>query len=95
MFQINTRTLKVTSLPILPHTDLYVTYIYPDSHQRIWIGTDNNGLYVSDRNGSIIAFYSKEQLGSNAIKGIIEDEMSNIWVGTGNGLCCINPQTKI
>ena len=73
MFQINTRTLKVTSLPILPHTDLYVTYIYPDSHQRIWIGTDNNGLYVSDRNGSIIASYSKEQLGSNAIKGIIEE----------------------
>ena len=93
IFQINTHTLKVTSLPILPHTDLYITYIYPDSHQRIWIGTDNNGLYVSDRNGSIIAFYSKEQLGSNAIKGIIEDEMSNVWVGTGNGLCCINSQT--
>ena len=89
IFQINTHTLKVTSLPILPHTNLYITYIYPDSHQRIWIGTDNNGLYVSDRNGNIIAFYSKEQLGSNAIKGIIEDEMSNVWVGTGNGLCCI------
>ena len=93
IFQINTHTLKVTSLPILPHTNLYITYIYPDSHQRIWIGTDNNGLYVSDRNGNIIAFYSKEQLGSNAIKGIIEDEMSNVWVGTGNGLCCINSQT--
>ena len=78
----------------MPHTDLYVTYIYPDSHQRIWIGTDNNGLYVSDRNGSIIASYSKEQLGSNAIKGIIEDEMNNIWVGTGSGLCCINPQME-
>jgi ligand-binding sensor domain-containing protein len=38
-------------------------------------------------------FNSKEQLGSNAIKGIIEDEMSNVWVGTGNGLCCINSQT--
>ena len=41
---------------------------------------------------AIIAFYSKEQLGSNAIKGIIEDEMSNVWVGTGNGLCCINSE---
>ena len=43
---------------------------------------------------SIIAFYSKEQLGSNAIKGIIEDEMSNVWVGTGNGLCCINSTNR-
>ena len=51
-------------------------------------------LYVSDRNGSIIAFYSKEQLGSNAIKGIIEDEMSNVWVGTGNDFVVSIPKQE-
>ena len=53
--------------------------------QRIWsVSYTHLDVYKrQDRNGSIIAFYSKEQLGSNAIKGISEDEMSNVWVGTG------------
>ena len=39
--------------------------------------------------------YSKKELGSNAIKGIIEDDQSTIWIGTDNGLCNIQPKSGL
>ena len=95
IYQINTHTLQVRPNHILPYMNLYITYIYPDSHKQIWVGTDNNGLFLLNHKGQIIRSYTNEQLGSNAIKGIVEDNMQNIWIGTGSGLCCINPKTQL
>ena len=39
--------------------------------------------------------YSKKELGSNAIKGIIEDDQNTIWIGTDNGLCNIQPKSGL
>ena len=37
----------------------------------------------------------KKELGSNAIKGIIEDDQNTIWIGTDNGLCNIQPKSGL
>ena len=64
-----------------------MTYLYMDSQGNIWAGTNNDGLFVLNKKGEKLKSYSKKELGSNAIKGIIEDDQNTIWIGTDNSLC--------
>ena len=72
-----------------------MTYLYMDSQGNIWAGTNNDGLFVLNKKGEKLKSYSKKELGSNAIKGIIEDDQNTIWIGTDNGLCNIQPKSGL
>ena len=85
IYQINKRTEEQTPLPQFSSSKLYMTYLYMDSQGNIWAGTNNEKLKS----------YSKKELGSNAIKGIIEDDQNTIWIGTDNGLCNIQPKSGL
>ncbi len=91
--QIDKRTGKETPLSSSSADKLHVTYLYMDSQENIRMGTNNDGLFVLNKKGEKIKRYSKKELGSNAIKGIIEDDQNTIWVGTDNGLCHIQPKS--
>lgn len=64
-----------------------VTDVWQDQMGSIWVGTDNNGLYVHNRlNGKFTAFLKDDkQIFSNTVTNIAEDRDGNIWVATYNG----------
>ena len=94
LWKINTLNKELSPLKILPHDNVFISYLYQDSQENIWIGTEDNGVFISDRHGNIIKTYDKSDLMSNTIKGIIEDDMHNIWISTGDGLCNINHKSN-
>ena len=85
---------KEISLPIRNGTTFCKT-----TSGQIWFGTADNGAYLLDANGSIIEhLHSANGLSNNYIRSIVEDEDSNIWIGTFWGLNKYNPhdnKTKI
>jgi signal transduction histidine kinase/ligand-binding sensor domain-containing protein/CheY-like chemotaxis protein/AraC-like DNA-binding protein len=67
--------------------------IFLDSKGNLWIG--QAGLYLFDRSKNKFYLYTtKAGLGSEFIKGIIEDAKGNFWISTSRGLTQFNPQTK-
>lgn len=66
--------------------------MYEDSHNNLWFGTYNGGLYkYGSATGEITIFDARDGLAHNWISCISEDTEGNIWVGTwGGGITRIN-----
>ncbi len=62
--------------------------LYVDSKDRIWIGTNENGVAYYDH-GTIKVYGRVEGLKSNSIRAITEDKEGNILVATTQGLAYI------
>ncbi len=61
-----------------------------DSNGRLWIGTENGGLIIFDReNAKFITLrsdpFDEMSLSSNSIWTIYEDRTGNLWIGTYTG----------
>lgn len=63
-----------------------IKYLYEDSQHRIWIGTDNSGLFCYDR-GEL-----KKYIYPNLITCVVEDDNNQIWVATNSGLYLYYPK---
>ncbi len=68
-----------------------VICIFEDSENKMWIGTENNGLNYFDRKKEKFHHFKKNQnkknnISSNSILSIEEDNNGIIWIGTRNGL---------
>ncbi|MCV9387423.1 hybrid sensor histidine kinase/response regulator transcription factor [Reichenbachiella ulvae] len=63
----------------------YVNCIMEDSHGRLLIGTQNNGLFVLD-DQKISWFNINNGLISNTINSIEEGDSSRFWISSNNGL---------
>lgn len=65
---------------------LSVKSIAQDNSGRIWFGTDNNGIYVLDKDDSIEKFINIPldgySLPNNTVKSIYNSKDGGIWVGT-------------
>lgn len=60
-----------------------VRAICQDRQGRLWIGTENNGLFDSAGR----RFTTREGLSNNSIRTLLEDRDGNLWIGTvGGGL---------
>ncbi|MDR2058182.1 MAG: response regulator [Dysgonamonadaceae bacterium] len=71
-------------------SSLYLTVIYEDSSNNLWIGTENSGLNVYSFDTGELSLYttsSKEGNGitSNSISAICESEKGTVFVGTLDG----------
>lgn len=65
--------------------------VYVDSKERVWYGAEN-GLFCY-QNGKLKKTYGKEDgLSDNIIVSVCEDGAGKIWIGTPNGLSCLNPK---
>ncbi len=67
----------------------YITVLYRDSKDYLWIGTIQKGLNKYD--GSNITIYENTgdlpgELSNNRVKCIYEDSKNNLWIGTQDGL---------
>ena len=63
-----------------------VTAIYEDSHQRVWLGTAEHGLYYWQA-GQLTAF-PDASLAQASVAALAEDSLGQIWVATKFGLRC-------
>jgi signal transduction histidine kinase/ligand-binding sensor domain-containing protein/DNA-binding NarL/FixJ family response regulator len=76
-------------------SQLSVLKIYQDSYGFMWFAT-RNGLNKYD--GTAMTVYKRHNnnpnsLSNNHITSIVEDKAENLWIGTMNGLNCLNLQT--
>ncbi len=66
-----------------------VVSLYVDSKNRLWIGTNDNGVAVMDH-GEIRLFDNAEGLKSESIRSFAEDPAGNIYVATTHGMGMID-----
>tara|TARA_R110002012_G_scaffold283304_1_gene473507 strand:- start:24730 stop:28725 length:3996 start_codon:yes stop_codon:yes gene_type:complete len=81
-----------------------VTSIYLDNHDNLFIGTQQSGLVLIEKmdfkNPKAYTNYrdnleGKNQIQSNRITAITEDDKKNLWVATYNGLHLFDRSRKI
>lgn len=71
-----------------------IRHIVEDSHQNIWIAT-NNGLSKFVREtGNFKNYYTTDGLAVNEIRSIVEDDQGNLWIGTIDGISRFDPATE-
>ena len=62
-----------------------VVSLFVDSKNRLWIGTNDNGVAVMEKD-EVTFFNQVEGLKSSSIRSIVEDRAGNIYVATTHGL---------
>lgn len=73
----------------------YITCIYKDSKESIWIGTFGGGISLFNPEfGEFVTYNTKDGLQDNNICSILEDENKQLWISTLSGLSEFNRQTK-
>ncbi|WP_194768095.1 two-component regulator propeller domain-containing protein [Tamlana sp. I1] len=101
----NTKTAKITHINSIDNkiysglTSDYIETIFKDSHQNIWAGSWDSGLFFLKKGDKKFKNYSIENtsgaLASNTIMSLSEDSNGIIWIGTYfQGLHAFNPKTK-
>ena len=63
---------------------IHLMFVYQDSYNQLWIGTENHGLCMYDTgSGAIRSFDVKTgNIDNNRISAIAEDDKGNIFIGT-------------
>lgn len=74
-----------------------VPSIYEDKQGNFWVATFNRGINLFNRDNETFVYNitSKDGLANNMVYSILEDDSSNLWIGTDNGLSKFNPKTRI
>ncbi len=62
-----------------------VKCLHEDSKGKLWIGTNENGLFVMDRDKTK-HFTTEDGIGSSSVRSIAEDNHGRVYVGTTAGL---------
>ena len=62
-----------------------VVCLYVDSKNRLWIGTNDNGVAVLD-NGVYTMYDTQDGLGSSSVRSITEDSKGTIYIASTHGL---------
>ena len=65
--------------------------LYTDSRDRLWIGTNDNGVAVLER-GEMRMWGKLEGMSSAHTRAITEDENGTIYVATTDGIMTIDPE---
>jgi signal transduction histidine kinase/ligand-binding sensor domain-containing protein/DNA-binding response OmpR family regulator len=71
-------------------TENFVTTIYRDASDNIWLGTRNTGLNVFFQTGNNFKLYAHQlnnlqSLNNNVVKAIVKDKKGRLWFGTDGG----------
>ncbi len=96
------RETGAVSRPRLPHVagldldTIPLPVLYPESPQKLWIGTITHGLYLLDRvSGSVTGYHKGPIGGSRSRDGRIQelqlDGKGRMWIATGDGIDLFDP----
>lgn len=70
-----------------------VISIYEDSHKRLWFMTQGAGFCrFEPKTDKFVRYDMSKGFPSNIIYRMEEDNRGNLWITTGNGLVCFNPE---
>lgn len=61
--------------------ELSVSAVNIDSHNHVWVGTQNGGLFKLDKNG----IFKQHYLADQNIASLYEDNQQRMWVGVDGG----------
>ncbi len=83
LYRLNKKSQQLSNIPLTPVSNTSLFYLFCDSKNRIWIGTDG-GIYIFDIVTSQIRHYSTDnsELNDNNIRTFCEDNKGNFWVGS-------------
>jgi len=72
-----------------------ISNVYKDTRGILWIG-HNDGLTLWDQKKDTLYYFNKDKgLCDNTIRGIVEDNLNNIWVTTSNGLSILTVKREL
>ncbi len=71
-----------------------VVSLYVDSKDRLWIGTNDNGVAMMQK-GKVKLFKDVEGLKSSSIRSFVEDSNGNIYVATTHGMGMIDSDLNL
>ncbi len=91
---------RVSELGLRGHTEVLseaaILSLEVDQHGNLWVGSENEGLYIIDRTGSVQQFVTSRTgastVASNSIWSLFSDDSDIMWVGTfDNGIDKVDP----
>ena len=71
-----------------------VKCLHVDHKGRLWIGTNDGGVVLKDKN-DYLRWDASDGLKSLSVRAILEDKNGEIYIGTTEGLLVINEQMEI
>lgn len=86
---VDSKSEMNTSLTVgdrVPDIGKNIRYIFQDSKNNYWFGSNDEGVYYYDGK-TLIQYTGKHGLCNNQIRTIQEDKSGNIYFGTGDGVC--------
>lgn len=94
-FDWKTKKFARFRLPKLPNIQepLLVMSILEDDNHRLWMGTQNNGLYMYHLENNTYEHFSLNNQSSN-INVVYQDSYRRLWIGTNKGLYILNETTN-
>jgi signal transduction histidine kinase/ligand-binding sensor domain-containing protein len=88
LFDNITHSFKVFHFP-----DNDIGSFYKDRSGYIWVGSNTKGLFMCNKDGTILkTFDISNILPNNRIQAITQDKNGDIWISTNNGICRLNPE---
>jgi signal transduction histidine kinase/sugar lactone lactonase YvrE len=70
-----------------------ITTILPGDSGTLWIGTKGAGVYrLGPRTGAYSQYTTDQGLAHNSVYCMTRDHRGRLWVGTANGLSCMDPK---
>ena len=72
----------------------HISQLFIDSHERLWVTCENDGLYCYDEQSDTFEHMTMEDgLPSNAVNTLAEDGNGRLWAGTNDGLAVMDIDT--
>lgn len=75
-----------------------ITCFYETKDGTLWLGSNGYGVYERKKDAQgkdyFISYTTAQGLANNSVRGILQDEQGNLWMGTNNGLSCFSPTEK-
>lgn len=99
-YSIDPATMKFTSYanhPILKAvSNAYVTRLFEDKDQRIWIATHGGGAWCYDKlKNKIDHFTTREGLASDIVLGFMQDDGGRVYAATTHGFTIISENGQL
>ncbi len=69
--------------------------LYEDSKKRLWVGTNDNGVVVLQKDGTTWHYTYEDGLKSSTVRSIAENEEGMIFIGTTSGIAYVGEDMKI
>ncbi len=96
---LNTRTMEFLpwfnaagSEPYL--SNRIVFSLYMDARDRLWIGSEGNGVLLFDTRAKTVRFFDEKRgLASNVVNAIQPESAAKVWISTNKGLSRIDAET--